>query len=93
MPVTSITRDAYVLDKKQENIPQKTRLLLWQTFSFAGLKPQNFGFTFLTFFILFNNLIPISLPVTLEVTPNLILMYIALQSNNTRVNCGDLGHG
>jgi len=33
---------------------------------FDSLKAQNFGFTFLTFFILFNNLIPISLPVTLE---------------------------
>ena len=42
--------------------PYNTQLL-----SLLDLKPQNFGLTFLTFFILFNNLIPISLPVTLEV--------------------------
>ena len=39
-------------------------------FSILGMKPQNFGLTFLTFIILFNNLIPISLPVTLEVSCN-----------------------
>lgn len=36
-------------------------------FYFVAEKAQNFGYTFLTFFILYNNLIPISLPVTLEV--------------------------
>ncbi|XP_066918904.1 probable phospholipid-transporting ATPase IA isoform X1 [Clytia hemisphaerica] len=36
-------------------------------FGFQETSAQNFGFTFLTFFILYNNLIPISLPVTLEV--------------------------
>lgn len=36
-------------------------------FGFAAEKAQNFGKTFLTFFILYNNLIPISLPVTLEI--------------------------
>lgn len=35
---------------------------------FAGRKPQSFFFTIITFIILYNNLIPISLPVTLEVS-------------------------
>ena len=34
---------------------------------FVGKKAQNLGMTFLTFIILYNNLIPISLTVTLEV--------------------------
>jgi len=43
---------------------------------FEDLKPQNFGLTFLTFFILFNNLIPISLPVTLEIVKFIQAMFI-----------------
>ena len=37
---------------------------------FLGKKAQNLGMSFLTFIILFNNLIPISLTVTLEVQSN-----------------------
>ncbi|XP_057312716.1 probable phospholipid-transporting ATPase IA isoform X2 [Hydractinia symbiolongicarpus] len=43
---------------------------------FGDMKAQNFGFTFLTFFILYNNLIPISLPVTLEVVKFLQAQFI-----------------
>ncbi|XP_047127134.1 phospholipid-transporting ATPase IB isoform X1 [Hydra vulgaris] len=43
---------------------------------FDYFKEQNFGFTFLTFFILYNNLIPISLPVTLEVVKFMQAMLI-----------------
>lgn len=39
-------------------------------FSLVGKKAQNLGMSFLTFIILYNNLIPISLTVTLEVCFN-----------------------
>eukprot|EP00794_Sanderia_malayensis_P006961 gene6961-7746_t len=48
---------------------------------FQGLKPQNFGLTFLTFCILFNNLIPISLPVTLEVVKFIQAMFINMDED------------
>ncbi|XP_065059008.1 probable phospholipid-transporting ATPase IA isoform X2 [Rhopilema esculentum] len=48
---------------------------------FEGLKPQNFGLTFLTFGILFNNLIPISLPVTLEVVKFIQAMFINMDED------------
>ena len=48
------------------------------SFFLIGLKPQNFGFTFLTFVILFNNLIPISLPVTLEVRRIYLILVLSI---------------
>lgn len=45
-------------------------------FGFSSMDSQNFGLTFLTFFILYNNLIPISLPVTLEVVKFIQAMFI-----------------
>lgn len=43
---------------------------------FQVIKPSNFGYTFLTFFILYNNLIPISLQVTLELVKFLQAYFI-----------------
>ena len=42
-------------------------LITWVLNFFPGKKAQNLGMSFLTFIILYNNLIPISLTVTLEV--------------------------
>ena len=41
--------------------------MTWVLTFFPGKKAQNLGMSFLTFIILYNNLIPISLTVTLEV--------------------------
>ncbi|XP_031569883.1 phospholipid-transporting ATPase IA-like isoform X2 [Actinia tenebrosa] len=43
---------------------------------YKELAPQNYGLTFLTFIILFNNLIPISLTVTLEVVKFMQAIFI-----------------
>ncbi|KAK3699934.1 hypothetical protein QZH41_016596 [Actinostola sp. cb2023] len=43
---------------------------------YKELPPQNYGLTFLTFIILFNNLIPISLTVTLEVVKFMQAIFI-----------------
>ncbi|KAK3100430.1 hypothetical protein FSP39_019862 [Pinctada imbricata] len=45
-------------------------------FFFTDLPPSNFGFNFLTFIILYNNLIPISLQVTLEVVKFIQAIFI-----------------
>lgn len=47
------------------SIPSIGRLLLWHLFS--DLQARDFVLNFLTFVILYNNLIPISLQVTLEI--------------------------
>lgn len=40
------------------------------------MEPSNFGYNFLTFIILYNNLIPISLQVTLEVVKFIQAIFI-----------------
>ena len=47
----------------------------WYLF-YDALPPSNFGYNFLTFIILYNNLIPISLQVTLEVVKFIQAIYI-----------------
>uniref|UniRef100_A0A914W4H3 Phospholipid-transporting ATPase n=1 Tax=Plectus sambesii TaxID=2011161 RepID=A0A914W4H3_9BILA len=61
------------------NIPEAWYL------GFDGSNSANFGWNLLTFFILYNNLIPISLQVTLEVVRFLQAFYI----NNVRLSCTD----
>ncbi|XP_055343219.1 probable phospholipid-transporting ATPase IA [Paramacrobiotus metropolitanus] len=56
---------------------------IWRTYHTSDwyikpmLESQNFGFSFLTFFILYNNLIPISLQVTLEMVRFFQTLFIA----------------
>ena len=52
--------------------------LLLRYLSFTVETLSNFGFNFLTFFILYNNLIPISLQVTLELVKFVQAMFISM---------------
>ena len=54
--------------------------------AFSEMEVSNFGFNLLTFIILFNNLIPISLQVTLEVVKFIQAIFI------NWVSCGSSLH-